>query len=162
MLRLLSLVKEGRSWEGSVVVVGGSSSLSSHFLALLFLICLRERERHFYKQQASIFQYGHDGSLVLIVGGILLRDVGLSQVAAYTAIPLWCCYTQIYFRATSLRRLKMECALTQNTQYAPFLWHFIMHMLHIHWPLVEAMSSNDEQLPQRTYSHAGMLQRSSS
>lgn len=47
--------------------------LSSHFLALLFSINLSKGAiRHFYKQQASIFQYADDGFLVLIICGILL------------------------------------------------------------------------------------------
>lgn len=57
------------------------------------LICQREREKEtFLQQQASIFQYIDGGSLVLIICGILLRDVGLSQVAAYMPISL-CCYS---------------------------------------------------------------------
>ena len=67
-----------------------SLSLSSYFLVLLFSINLSrgERKRHFYRQQASILHCVDEGSLVLIICGIWLRDVGLSQVAAYMPIAL--------------------------------------------------------------------------
>ena len=115
---------------------GDSLSLSSHFLALLFfpLICQRERKRHFYKQQASIFQYADDGSLVLIICGILLRDVGLSQVAAYMPGALCCTILRCSFiKATSLRRLKMECLFRIPSHleqaFVPFCDFWLMYIV---------------------------------